>query len=62
MASLREPVQLGIVEEKEAAVRSAVREVAEQIAQYFSRDEADGAAEDADDEGTGGGAANTPGV
>ena len=47
-----EPVQLGIVEEKEEAARSAVREVAEQIAQYFSReDEAAEAAEDADDGG-----------
>ena len=49
-----EPDQLGIVEEKEAAARSAVREVAEQIARYFSReDEADDAAEDAGDKGAG---------
>ena len=48
-----EPVQLGIVEENEAGARSAVREVAEQIAQYFSREgEADDAAEDAGDKGS----------
>ena len=55
-----EPVQLGIVEKKEATARSAVREVAEQVAQYFDRGgEADDAADNADDEDAGDGAGDT---